>query len=561
MTKYYYFILIYFGTVSIFFSQEIKILTQFSQDGELYKHFDNKAQVLAQFEMNEDCFVLSYEGKDKYKVQYKDWTGFVDSQNLIFNDEIDDLFYEFQETERLKLIKQEELRKSKIQAIVNKGDAEVQQKIKEEEAIAKRQEVERLERAKQDSIAEVLAKMNQISIEKEALALKKEAEQKERAIRDSIAQVKALEQQRLVEQEVLARRQEAERLERVKQDSIAQVRAAEQQRLIEKEALTRRLEAERLERVKQDSIAEVLAKMNQIAIEKEALALKKEAEQKERVKQDSIAQVKAAEQQRLVEQEALARRQETERLERAKQDSIAQVRAAEQQRLVEQEALARRQEAERLERAKQDSIAQVRAADQQRLKEQEALARRLETERLERTKQDSITQIKAANAEPKTVTVNQIEDERAEKERLERITFRNTCHYAMNEFDAIDRIKILRTDPYQLTKNMTVELFKRGRATNVFFNLKEDLGCASYLPNNRSYVKIKLENNHTITFYHSWDMDCGDFSFKGIISNSQMSLLEKSPIKSVYLKGTKYSREITTIEYKEFFMDKLKCIE
>ena len=158
-------------------------------------------------------------------------------------------------------------------------------------------------------------------------------------------------------------------------------------------------------------------------------------------------------------------------------------------------------------------------------------------------------------------SISTTEADKNEQERLEKIKFRNTCHYAMNEFDDIDRIKILRTDPYNITKDLTIELFKRGKSVNVFFNLNEDLGCASYLPGNRSYVKVKLENNQNITFYHSWDMDCGDFRFKGVISKSQMALLQNSPIKSVFLKGTKASSEITNIEYSEFFIDKLKCIE
>ena len=131
----------------------------------------------------------------------------------------------------------------------------------------------------------------------------------------------------------------------------------------------------------------------------------------------------------------------------------------------------------------------------------------------------------------------------------------------MNEYDEIDRIKIGRTDPYNINDKVTIELVKRGRSINVFFNLKEDLGCASYLPSNRSYAKVRLENNQTITLYHSWDMNCADYSFKGALSKSQMALLEKSPIKSILLRGTKGSREVTNIEYKEFFIDKLSCIE
>ena len=131
----------------------------------------------------------------------------------------------------------------------------------------------------------------------------------------------------------------------------------------------------------------------------------------------------------------------------------------------------------------------------------------------------------------------------------------------MNEFDAIDRVEIVRTTPKMLTKNLSVELFKRGKNKYVFFNLFENLGCVSYIPGNRSYVKVTLENQQTITFYHTWDMDCSDFSFKGNLSNSQMKSLKKSPIQLVFLKATKQSRTITNLDYKRFFIDNLKCIE
>jgi hypothetical protein len=73
-------------------------------------------------------------------------------------------------------------------------------------------------------------------------------------------------------------------------------------------------------------------------------------------------------------------------------------------------------------------------------------------------------------------------------------------------------------------------------------------------------VKVTLENNDVITFHHSWDLDCGDFSLKGSLSNANMEKLQKSPIKSIVLHGTKANKEIENLEYKEFFMDKLKCI-
>ena len=139
--------------------------------------------------------------------------------------------------------------------------------------------------------------------------------------------------------------------------------------------------------------------------------------------------------------------------------------------------------------------------------------------------------------------------------------FRDSCHYQINEYDRFYNITTIRTEAYPLSKNLTVELYKQGRKTNVFFNYTGDLGCASYLPRERSSVKVSLENNQTIVFYHSWDIECGVFLFKSILTSAQMNILKNSPIKSITLKGTEDSKEVNFIDYKEFFIDKLKCID
>ncbi|WP_298534958.1 hypothetical protein [uncultured Algibacter sp.] len=141
------------------------------------------------------------------------------------------------------------------------------------------------------------------------------------------------------------------------------------------------------------------------------------------------------------------------------------------------------------------------------------------------------------------------------------LLYRNTCHYSINEFDRFYNVKTVRTEAYKLTNDLSIELFRRDRKTSVFINAKVDLGCVSYFSNNRSSTKITLENNQVVSFYHSWDMECGEFLFKANLSQSKMDALKKSPIKSIKLRGTKGSKEITEIKYKEFFMDKLKCIE
>ena len=238
------------------------------------------------------------------------------------------------------------------------------------------------------------------------------------------------------------------------------------------------------------------------------------------------------------------RQKALELLEKNRVDSIAKVRSEEKRTQKAHEA-AKKLEAEHIAKAQQvDTVRDYKA------------------ERIELIKQEAIAHAKKAKEklEVKEVAVHQITDEREQAKQLELIRFRNTCHYAMNEYDDINRIEIVRTDPYHINDMLSVELFKRGKSVNIFFNLKGDLGCASYLPSNRSYVKVRLDNNRTITFYHTWGMDCGDFSFKGVLSKSQINSLKTSPIKSIFLKGTKLSTTITDIDYKTIFIDKLDCI-
>jgi hypothetical protein len=139
--------------------------------------------------------------------------------------------------------------------------------------------------------------------------------------------------------------------------------------------------------------------------------------------------------------------------------------------------------------------------------------------------------------------------------------FRDSCHYQINDYDKFYNVTTVRTEAYTLSNNLTVELYRQNRKIDVFFNYDGDLGCASYLPNQRSSVKVTLENNITIAFYHSWDIECGQFLFKARLSNAQMNSLGESPIKSILLRGTEGSKQINYIQYKEFFIDKLKCIQ
>ena len=153
-------------------------------------------------------------------------------------------------------------------------------------------------------------------------------------------------------------------------------------------------------------------------------------------------------------------------------------------------------------------------------------------------------------------------EEAKKKALLERMKYRDSCHYQINEYDRFYNITTIRTEEYKLSNKLSVELYKQGRKTNVFFSLNEDLGCASYLPRQRSSVKVTLQNDYVVKFYHSWDIECGEtFLFKAVLTKAHIENLKMSPIKSIELNGTQDSKAITDIEYKTFFRDKLKCIE
>uniref|UniRef100_UPI0040487691 hypothetical protein n=1 Tax=Mariniflexile sp. TaxID=1979402 RepID=UPI0040487691 len=158
------------------FAQEVNISTEFSLDGIFYKTYDKSthtyARKITEFKSGEACTVIDYLGKDVFKIKYNGWVGYVDSEYLVFTDEMSDLFYDFQEKERVKLIEQNEARQKRIQKIVDNGNEEVNEqkrkdsiaKAKEEErikletqqALAKRQEAERVEKEKQDAIAKAV---------------------------------------------------------------------------------------------------------------------------------------------------------------------------------------------------------------------------------------------------------------------------------------------------------------------------------------------------------------------------------------------------------------------
>ncbi|MGZ0016890.1 hypothetical protein [Yeosuana sp. AK3] len=172
--------------------------------------------------------------------------------------------------------------------------------------------------------------------------------------------------------------------------------------------------------------------------------------------------------------------------------------------------------------------------------------REQEIAKLERNKKDSILKV---------------------NDSLKIVDIKNNCHYLRNEIDQFDKIKILETEFYgvefstPLFPNLFIKLKKAGLISYVCFYLRENLGCSSPFNTSKSYVKVKLLNEDILTFFHIGDIDCSDeFTLIATISKEQISRLRKSSISSIRLSGTEYYKDIENIDYKEFFVDKLKCI-
>ena len=561
MVKHIYPLLIFFSFTLNLISQEAKISTKFSQDGNLYQTSTKASQTIAEFKENEKCIVTGYLGNYTYKIKYKDLVGFVKDQDLFVNEQMMDLYFDHEEKERDKAIQERKQKQEKadtilIQAAEEKKLIEQQRidsmakieneakskllEIKQNDSIAKvkeEQKIERIAQRKKDSINQAIKEQNRILAEKQkndSITKAEDAAKKQLKIQkrnDSITQAKENQKKAL---EQLKKRN----------DSVVKVKA---QQKIEAE----RKKNDSLTKVKEDKKKD----LKELRKRNDSVAKGKEQQKTEakRKKNDSLTQVKEDKKKALKELKkrnysiAKAKAQEKALKEKRKKNTISQTKEEQSNRIIE--------------KRRYDSIIKVRELETKQLielrRQNDSIARIIEKERKELEALRNRTAIaKEAN------TSNSKEEENKKATLLERIKYRDSCHYQINEYDRFYNITTIRTEPYTLNKNLTVELYKQGRKTNVFFNLSEDLGCATYLPNQRSSVKITLENNRIVNFYHSWDIECGElFLFKARLSSININILKKSPIKSIVIHGTQGYKEINFIEYKEFFIDKLKCIE
>lgn len=151
----------------------------------------------------------------------------------------------------------------------------------------------------------------------------------------------------------------------------------------------------------------------------------------------------------------------------------------------------------------------------------------------------------------------------AEQKKIKELEIaRKSCEYEINEKDPFDNTFKKFTSFYKVS-GYSLRMQLRRYDSEIYLVVKsiQELGCSSPYNTDRSYVKIQLLNNKILTFYHRGDLDCKRFRVFARITNNEINLLKKIPIKSVRLSGTEFYHDIEEIEYEDFFIDKLKCIE
>ncbi|KJD35466.1 hypothetical protein PW52_10245 [Tamlana sedimentorum] len=552
-------------------AQKNEIVTEFIDSGTIYKNANNTT-ALIQFEEFDKCIVTSFVGKYTYKVKFKGVEGYVRDRFLLVNEAMMDLYFNYEETQKLKAIKSRGKSAKDLEIIAQlKQDSTNQVEEKRKQSDALKSEQLRLANLKHQKTQDSVAKIKAEEIRLAKIRLENLKHQRQQ---DSIAKVQA----------------EIAKAEKLKLEQLKQKRIQDSISKLKTEEI--RLAKIRLENLKhqrqQDSIAKVKAEIAK------AEKLKLEQLKQKRI-QDSIAKAKAEE-----------ARLEKIRLENLKyqrqQDSIAKVKAEiakaeklkleqlKQKRIQDSITKAKAEEARlekiRLENLKyqrqQDSIAKAQA--------EIAKAEKLKLEQLKQKRiQDSIAKAKANAQDDAIDRAKQIEKrkqliaEAAEKQRLETIekqriadsitkarstetmsqdqAYRNTCHYYINEYDSFNHQQLIITEKYFISEQLNIELLREGSTTKIHFNFSENLGCVDYVPSRRSSVRVILENGQGLTFYHSGSLDCNLFSLKANLPESYLNLLKQSPIKSINLKASKGAVLITDINYKDFFIEKLKCIE
>lgn len=194
-----------------------------------------------------------------------------------------------------------------------------------------------------------------------------------------------------------------------------------------------------------------------------------------------------------------------------------------------------------------------------------------ELEQARQRRLDSLVEVEKKERERLELIRAKIRDSvyKKEKKRLDSISnyeYRYACKYIENSYDQFDKVTRQRSIDYGVNGDnkyspIKIQFNRIGNLKFIVFKTDRDLGCASPYSSSKSYVKVRLENNQIVTFYHFNDIDCGSFALYGKLTNNDIKMLKSSEVVSIRLSGTKHYTDIEKIKFKDIFIQKLKCLE
>ncbi len=175
---------------------------------------------------------------------------------------------------------------------------------------------------------------------------------------------------------------------------------------------------------------------------------------------------------------------------------------------------------------------------------------------------------KLANEETKRKRDSLIKLRKVENRKQKIEEYKTICQYSQNNIDEFDGVLKTYTESYCVDNDpgegfvgMCIQLRKIGNNEYVVFEHFIDLGCTSSYETNKSVVKVKLENNDILEFYHRGDIDCGTYRLFARLTPSDKARLKRSPISIIRLEGTDSFFDVKDIVYKDIFIDKLRCLD
>ncbi len=164
-------------------------------------------------------------------------------------------------------------------------------------------------------------------------------------------------------------------------------------------------------------------------------------------------------------------------------------------------------------------------------------------------------------SEKKETSLEYFKKKRKEKLMEDYAFIRNDCHIVADEIDGFTTTSNYSLiEPTFRDSSLNISIMKSEDSRYLKISTVEEMGCITPYINSGSKVVFKLKNGLKVSFFHSGEEDCSNYALIGKLTSSDIKKLKSSPIKMVRIYGSKRYIDLYTISYKDFFIEKIDCI-